>query len=362
MKTDHESDLSSESRTIDLVIKLALLAILLAWCAMILLPFIVPVLWGIILAITLFPLYTRLLKLLKGKKGLSSAIVTLILLALLITPSVWLISSIVENVKELIVAFREHTLVIPPPRQEVADWPIVGKPIHAAWLMLSTNIEAAIQTYRDKLIVVGDKFLGIIKSVTSSFLMLILSVIIAGILLTGSEKSEKSTKNFATRIFGITGDEFINMVILTIRNVAKGILGVAFIQFVLLGTVFIIAKVPFAGLWALAVLFFAIVQLPVGIIAIPVVIYLYSAREPLPATLWSVLIILLSLSDNFLKPWLMGKGAPVPTLVIFLGAIGGMITSGFIGLFTGAIILSIGYKLATIWLKGGVQEQQPESA
>jgi len=361
MKTNHENDLSGESRTIDLGIKLTLLAVLLAWCAMILFPFVLPVLWGIILAITLFPLYNRLLKLVKGKKGVSSAIITLILLALLIIPSVWLISSIVENAREIITGIREQTLSIPPPRPEVADWPIVGKPIHAAWLLLSTNLESAVQTYRDKILLIGEKFLDIIKSVTSSFLIMILSVIISGILLAGSEKSEKSSKNFATRIIGKTGDEFVTMIIITIRNVAKGILGVAFIQFVLLGTALIIAKVPFAGLWALVALLFAIVQAPVGIVAIPIVIYLYSAREPIPATLWSILIILIALCDNFLKPWLMGKGAPVPTLVIFLGAIGGMIMSGFIGLFTGAIILSLGYKLATKWLEGGPQEQIPES-
>ncbi len=176
--------------------------------------------------------------------------------------------------------------------------------------------------------------------------MMILSIVISGIMLANTEKSEKSSVNFASRLMGSEGNEIISMIVLTIRNVAKGILGVAFIQFVLMGTAFILAHIPFAGLWALLVLLFAIVQLPVGIIAIPVIIYLYSAREPLPATLWSVIILLLGLLDNVLKPWLMGKGAPVPMLVIFIGAIGGMIMSGFIGLFTGAIILSLGYKLA----------------
>ena len=129
----------------------------------------------------------------------------------------------------------------------------------------------------------------------------------------------------------------------------------ALIQFVLCGASFILADIPFAGLWALLVLLFAIVQLPVGIVGIPVIIYLFSAREPLPAILWSVLILVFSMSDNILKPWLMGKGAPVPMLVIFLGAIGGMIMSGFIGLFTGAIVLSLGYKLMNIWLHGAVK-------
>jgi predicted PurR-regulated permease PerM len=357
MKTTFENGPDREKKSIDLVIKLSLIALLVAWCIMIILPFVMPVLWGVILAITLFPLYSRLLKLLKGKKGLASTIITLILLALIIVPSAFLISSIVENGKELVTSVRDQTLTVPPPDPKVADWPLIGKPIHAVWLALSTNLESALLTYREQILKVGDKFLDIIKSVGSGLLMFILSVIISGFLIVTAEKSEKSAISFFTRISGSTGDELVSMIILTIRNVAKGILGVAFIQFVLIGGTLILAKVPFAGLWALAALLLAIVQLPVGIVAIPLVIYFYSAMAPLPATLWSVLILAFSLSDNFLKPWLMGKGAPVPMLVIFLVAIGGMMMSGFIGLFTGAIVLSIGYKLASIWLQGGMVDK-----
>jgi predicted PurR-regulated permease PerM len=357
METMNGNEFTTERKAIDIAIKLTLIGILLVWCAMIILPFLIPVLWGIILAITLFPLYSRLLGLLKGKKGLTGTIITLVLLALIIVPASWLISSIVENARELITNVRDQTLIIPPPKAEVADWPIIGKPVHAAWTLVSTNIEAAVQTYRDQILAIVEKLVTGVKSVASGLLMFILSIIISGIFLVNSEKSEKSTLNFATRLFGNTGDEFVSMVVLTVRNVAKGILGMAFIQFVLIGTTLIIAGVPFAGLWALAALLFAIIQVPVGLVAIPILIYLYSAREPLPATLWSVLLIIIAMSDNFIKPWLMGKGAPVPMLVIFLGAIGGMIMSGFIGLFTGAIVLSIGYKLATVWLKGGLEDK-----
>jgi predicted PurR-regulated permease PerM len=259
----------------------------------------------------------------------------------------------VESAGQLINSLRENTLIIPQPKAAVADWPLIGKPVYNGWMMVATNIGAVIEQYSDQLIKFGEKFLGAFKSVASSFVMLIVSIIISGALLAGSEKSVKSVSDFALRIGGRRGEEFIDLIVLTIRNVAKGILGVAFIQFILLGAVFIVAKIPFAGLWALFVLLFAITQLPAFIVTVPVIIYLYSAREPLPATLWSVLIILAGLSDNFLKPWLMGMGAPVPMLVIFLGAIGGMIMSGFIGLFTGAIILSLGYKLVTIWLSEG---------
>lgn len=350
MDNNNENGVMVEGKTIDMTVRILLIVLLFAWCGMIILPFIMPLLWGVILSIALYPLYSRFLKLLKGKKRLASIITTLIMLLILIIPAIWLIASVVESAGQFITSLRENTLVIPPPRESVADWPLIGKPIYNAWLSVTDNVGAAIVQYSDQLIKVGDKFLGAFKSAASSFIILIISIIISGILLASSEKSGKSISEFALRIGGKKGEEFIDLIVITIRNVAKGILGVAFIQFILLGTVFIVAKIPFAGLWALFVLLFSIVQLPAALVTIPVIIYIYSAREPLPATLWSVLIILAALSDNVLKPWLMGKGAPVPMLIIFFGAIGGMIMSGFIGLFTGAIILSLGYKLVTIWL------------
>ena len=92
------------------------------------------------------------------------------------------------------------------------------------------------------------------------------------------------------------------------------------------------------------------------LVVLPVIIYLFAEKETLPAILWSVYLILAGLSDNILKPVLLGKGAPVPMLVIVLGVIGGFIFSGFIGLFTGAIIMSIGYKLFVSWINTASDE------
>ena len=65
--------------------------------------------------------------------------------------------------------------------------------------------------------------------------------------------------------------------------------------------------------------------------------------------IWSALV---GLADNILKPLLLGRGAPVPMLVIFIGVIGGFVVDGIIGLFTGAIVLSLGYKMFLAWLEG----------
>ena len=149
---------------------------------------------------------------------------------------------------------------------------------------------------------------------------------------------------------GERGDEFAEISNVTIKNVAKGILGVAIIQSTLAGIGFILAGVPYAGLWALICLILAIIQIGPALLIIPVIIYLFSTMGLLGAILWTVYFVVVMISDNFLKPILLGKGAPVPMLVIFLGTIGGFITSGFVGMFIGAIILSLGYKLFITWL------------
>jgi predicted PurR-regulated permease PerM len=103
-------------------------------------------------------------------------------------------------------------------------------------------------------------------------------------------------------------------------------------------------------LWALAVLVLAIVQLPTIVIMGPIIIYVYSVAEPLPATLFAVWSVFVGVSDTFLKPIFLGRGLDIPMLVILLGAIGGMILSGIIGLFVGAVVLAVGYTLFFAWL------------
>jgi predicted PurR-regulated permease PerM len=350
MKLAPENSAFSEKGVIDLVIKIILIVLLMAWCMRIILPFTELVLWSVILAITLFPIFSRLTKLLRGRNKLASIIITATLLILIILPAVWMVSSIVDEAKVLAETFKQNGLIIPPADASVAGWPIIGKPLFNAWQLASNNLGNAITTYKEPLTKIAEKFFGSLLSFSSSLFILFMAIIISGLMLVNTQKTGETSKKFASRLLGDKGEEFSDIAIQTVRNVAKGIIGVAFIQFLLTGLVFMLAGIPFAGVWAVVVLFLVIVQLPSGIVGIPVIIYMYTVKDPVPATLWALLIILVSLSDNILKPWLMGKGAPVPMLVIFLGALGGFMFSGFIGLFTGAIVLSLGYKLALMWL------------
>jgi len=108
--------------------------------------------------------------------------------------------------------------------------------------------------------------------------------------------------------------------------------------------------VPGAGLWALLVLLLAVMQLPPIIILGPVAAWVFSVADTLPAVLFLGWAIIVSASDAFLKPLFLGRGMDIPMLVILIGAIGGMIGSGIIGLFVGAVVLALSYRLFIAWL------------
>jgi predicted PurR-regulated permease PerM len=188
-------------------------------------------------------------------------------------------------------------------------------------------------------------------------LQFIFSVIIAGVFLASSRQSSKAVHDVFVRLAGDKGSEFAQVSGVTIRNVVKGILGVAVIQALLAGLGFFFAGVPGAGVWTLLCLILAIVQIGVIPVVLPVIIYMFYTASTVTAIILTIYLIFVSLVDNFLKPLLLGRGAPVPMLVIFLGSIGGFILSGFVGLFVGAIVLSLGYKLFQAWLYG----DQPEA-
>ena len=116
--------------------------------------------------------------------------------------------------------------------------------------------------------------------------------------------------------------------------------------------------VPYAGLWALLVLLLAIVQLPPWIILGPIIVYVFSVATTVPAVIFMIWSLAVSVSDAFLKPLLLGRGLDTPMLVILLGAIGGMIYSGIIGLFVGAVVLAVAYELFMLWLTGNAEQEK----
>jgi predicted PurR-regulated permease PerM len=198
---------------------------------------------------------------------------------------------------------------------------------------------------------IGLKLLDLLSSVGMGILLLMASFLVAGILMVYGEEGAELASLFFARLVGKRGDAMEKSVAITVRNVAKGVIGVAFIQGIMAGIGLVMAGVPLAGLWALIGMVFCIIQIGMMPVSIGVIIFIWSTADTTTAILLTIWMLFIGIIDNILKPLMMGIGAPAPMLIVFMGTIGGFIFNGFIGLFTGAIVLTLGYQLAMGWLK-----------
>ncbi|MCX6248343.1 MAG: AI-2E family transporter [Bacteroidetes bacterium] len=349
----------SHDSVYDTTIRLFILGLIIAWCLMLMYPFISIILWSMILALALYPLHRRLSKFMGGRPKWASVIIICAILVIIILPTWFLIGALIDEVKALKVSYDAGTLTIPPPTEKVKTWPIIGEKLYDFWANASANIEQLIVKHKDQLIDIGKKVGSGILSAASGVVQIMLSLFIAGVLLSIGGTGENIRK-FFRKVSGDRGDDFADLILKTVGSVVKGILGESLVMALLNGTVFLLAGIPFAGIWTLLAFVFAVLQLPVFFVTIPVIIYMFAVKAVLPAILWTVALLVVALSDNVLTPLMLGKGAPVPMVVIFVGVIGGFIFSGFIGLFTGAIVMSLGYTLFVNWINAGNHIEKPD--
>lgn len=351
---NHSTQRSGESAylgaAMEIAIRIGALALLILWCFQILRPFVSLVIWGIILAVAIYPACRRLSGLLNDRLKSAAALITTVALLVIVVPSIRLGGSLVDGMKHLNDVLQSSEMKVPPPPDRVDTWPVIGKPLKNLWHQASVNLKTTLTRFEPQLKAIGKRLLEAAIGSGLGFLKFAFSIIIAGILMAKANGGGRVARELFVRLAGERGADFADIATMTIRNVVKGILGVAIIQALLAGTGFVVAGVPGAGLWAFLCLLLAIIQIGIFPVVIPVVIYMFSSADTLTAGLLTAWLVVVSLLDNFLKPIFLGHGAPVPMLVIFLGAIGGFISMGFIGLFIGAVILSVGFKLLQAWL------------
>jgi len=351
---------SHYNRSIYTALRLGFIALLMVWSFEIVKPFIMPVLWGIIIAVAIYPLFMKLSSLLGNRKKLSSIIITVITLAILIIPSVLFIDSTIEGAQKISSQMQAGELLIPEPDKAVAEWPLIGNEIYDIWLLGSKSVESLISKFAPQLKEFAPKVLSLATGFSSTIFLFIISIIIAGALLTKADASEKAAKSVFNTLIGQKGEGFVQLSVSIIRSVVQGVLGVAIIQSLLGGIGIWAIGIPAPGLWALIILFLAILQLPPLLILAPFAIYVFSIADTTPAIVFLIWSIIISVSDAFLKPLLLGRGVDVPMLAILLGAIGGMMMSGIIGLFVGAVVLALSYKVFQALLVDDVLEKSDD--
>ena len=360
-------DTSYMDRALDVALRLAFVGLIILWCTRIMKPFFMPLVWGLIISVALYPVFEKLKGWLGGRNNLAGVIFIVLSLALVITPTALLTDSLLHGATALKDSMEEGTLTVPPPSDSVKEWPAVGEKVHTAWLQASRDLESAASKYSDQLKAVASWMAGSIAARGGAVIQTIFSLIIAGVLMMHAIGGGRIAYVFADRMGGEQGRELVAIATDTIRSVVKGVLLVAMIQGLMAAAGLVFAGVDGAGFWAVLVMIVAIMQLPPILILGPLAAYVFSANDSTTvAVIFLIWSLVISGADGFLKPIFLGRGVAVPMLVILVGAIGGMITSGIIGLFVGAVVLALGYKLVEVWLgESGSQEDaelEPEGS
>jgi predicted PurR-regulated permease PerM len=363
------SDLLSEKtfqkRAIELTIQIGAIVVMVLWCFKIIEPFVLIVMWGVILAIALEPVFNRLTTMLGNSRKLAATLLVLVMIAALVIPAVLLTDSLLVGAQALFNASESGDLSVPPPPAAVSEWPLVGERIFALWQQAATNLPELLEEFSAQIQAIGAWILQTVTGTGLGILQFIVSFIVTGVILTNYQNGRKHTRSLANRLAPRQGEGFSDIAVTTIRNVALGIVGVSLLQTALLTVGFLVIGLPAAGLAALAVLVLCIIQVGPGIVALISIIYAFSALDTLPASVFTIWAILVTMSDSVLKPLVFGRGSSVPMLVIFLGAIGGLMAYGIIGLFVGAIVLALGFKIYMAWLddapENAAEDAEPEA-
>ena len=332
----------------------ALLLILMLWiCVKLLLPFAPLLVWSLILAVTLYPVQQKLARQLGNRPRLSASIVAILGLLLLGVPSIMLGVPLIEQLISSLIAWRTEGRSIPAPDASVKDWPLIGSALYEVWLAISDNLQGYLRSHADEVRAALSRVVSGTGGVITTVLTFAGALVIAVVIMVYGEQSSHGARRIAvTLVGGERGANLQRLAVATIRSVAAGVIGVAFVQALLLGFGFLWAEIPGAGIWALVALILGIIQLPAILIVLPVLGWLWGFHEGdvVRTTMMTVYFVVAGLSDNIMKPLLLGRGVEVPMPVVLLGALGGMIWMGLIGLFLGSVILSVGYQLFWAWV------------
>lgn len=355
--TNPRSSLTAQA--IEVAIRVGIVLLLAFWALKIISPFLGPVVWGIILAVAFYPLFLKISARFGGKKKLVGTLFILISVSVLIVPSVMLIDSSIDGVHKVSESWKKGELHVPPPTDKVKEWPVIGKKAHAIWTDFSENFKESAKKFAPQIKELGSSLIDSITGIGGTVIAFTISLILAGVFMISGESCGKFMQTLSKRLVGPRGEELVKLMAGTIRGVALGVVGTACIQGLAAAIGMALVGVPMPAVWAFLVVMIAIMQLPPIIVLGPVAAYVFSVNDGMPATLFLIWALVINFSDGVLKPMLMGRGVDAPMLVILIGAIGGMISFGIMGLFIGAVVVTLIYRLFMAWLE--FQQEEAEA-
>jgi len=327
----------------------------------VLLPFLATMFGAAVLCITTWPVYTRLLRAVRGRNVVAASIMTVLLIAIIVLPMVFLADNIsngfdvlMENLKNL-----KQQGIAPHPPEWLMSIPVVGEYADKAWGRIAQMSQDELRNVIRQLLGPAQRVLaGIASLIGEGVLQLLLLVFIAFFLYRDGNTLAARLRTAAQRLGGEFGDRLLNLSHTTIYAVMMGLVGSAVAQAAVALVGFLIAGVPGALLLTAATFFLAMIPMGPVFIWGGAAYWLNSQGE----TSWAIFMVLygifvISTVDNFVRPILISKGAGQSLLLVALGVVGGAIAFGFIGIFLGPVLIALCQVLIQSWT-----EDQPATA
>jgi predicted PurR-regulated permease PerM len=354
MQTDYSAfqKLLSKNFT-DAMIRIGLIVLLVVMCFRIFAPFANLMIWALILAVTLYPLHQRLARQIRGRQIHAAALLVVAGILLIAVPTAMIGGSFAKYVHRAYTAYENDSITIKQPDPKVADWPLIGERVYKSWSKAANNLPVFLKENKGQLEKISKRILSAAANTAGSLLVFVGAFVIAGVIMAFGEPGTKVIQNIFNRLAGKErGPQLKSLSTATVRSVASGVIGVAFIQALLLGVGFIMAGIPAAGVLAVIVMLFGIMQLPASLISLPAIAYLWWLGDGSTVSniVYSIYLVVAGMADNVLKPMLLGRGVDAPMPVILIGALGGMVSNGIIGMFIGAVLLAVGYQVFMEWV------------
>lgn len=356
------SESGARTPAIDFIFRIALIFGL-AWvCYRVISPFLTLAIWSIVFAVTLYPLHQAIARRVWNKQWLASLILVVISVLLIVGPIALLLNSFADSIRGFVTAIQDNTFQIPPPRESVQGWPVIGETVYEQWTKIYQDLPGELQRLQPKMGELARAALTTVAGIGTTVLVFLASVLVSSVIMAYAESAHTTTISAFVRIAGPdVGQRLVKLATATIRTVALGVIGVAAIQALLVGLALLLAGVPAAGVLAAIVLILGIAQIPSLVVVLPAIIYIWTSgtHETTSAVIFTVVLLLTGLADNFLKPLLLGRGVDVPMPVILFGALGGMASGGILGMFVGATALALAYVIFIAWLSEGRSDSIP---
>jgi predicted PurR-regulated permease PerM len=334
------------------------ISMLIAASFWILRPFLISIIWALLIVVATWPVLLKLQARLAGRRGPAVAIMTAALMLIVFIPLTLAVLTIINNAED--IAGRIRSLVelsVSAPPEWIGRIPLAGGRLSARWQ------EFASLTPEGRSVMLAPyarKSLGwfVAQAGNLGLMMLnfLLTVIIAGIMYAKGEIAAAGILSFARRLAGVHGETVAVLAAKAIRGVALGIVLTALIQAALGGVGLAVTGVPATALLTAVMFMLCLAQVGPALVLIPSVIWLYMNGRPLWGTVLIVFTVLALTVDNIIRPLFIKKGAQLPLIMVFAGVIGGLVAFGIVGLFIGPVALAVTYTLLKAWVSAGAPE------